>query len=173
MLLPIKREGVRFTVRPNSPSKMDPSKKIYQISENILCTIIIFFCIMINTMCKFPNIFARMRNDIGGMPRKVSFMRIIFWVLHKITNFKYEKGGRRMKHYVKRCLTALLAVALAFTMFPSSMARASEGKALQEAAQAAGEGSEQEAPQAVDAMGLLASFDFNTEPLDGKMAAAS
>ncbi len=78
-----------------------------------------------------------------------------------------------MKHYVKRCLTALLAVALAFTMFPSSMARASEGKALQEAAQAAGEGSEQEAPQAVDAMGLLASFDFNTEPLDGKMAAAS
>lgn len=48
------------------------------------------------------------------------------------------------------------------------MARASEGKALQEAAQAAGEGSEQEAPQAVDAMGLLASFDFNTEPLDGK-----
>ncbi len=73
-----------------------------------------------------------------------------------------------MKHYVKRCLAALLAIVLAFTMFPSSVARASEAKALQEATQAAGGGSGQEAPQAVDEMGLLASFDFNTEALDGK-----
>ncbi len=63
-----------------------------------------------------------------------------------------------MKYSKRRCRAAILSAALAFTMLPAPLANAAELSAPLPAAET----------QAIEDTNLLADFDFNTDPQDGK-----
>ena len=64
-----------------------------------------------------------------------------------------------MKYSKRRCRAAILSAALAFTMLPAPLANAADLYAHLPAAET----------QAIEDTNLLADFDFNTDPQDGKL----